>query len=133
VKERLHQQIAVGGVPEIAHLSTRAFIGQQSKHMQWNGYRDLAYRTGFLSMLDIRLDVFGCRHDVRSPLFVAKAIPEDFHCQLILIARTTGPADRHTASATIERATSIERSLMNGRLYVHAKKRIKPMRRTQSA
>jgi hypothetical protein len=55
VQERLAQQIAVGGVPEVVHLPACAFIGEKAKYVKRYRYRHFFYGDGFVAVLDVRL------------------------------------------------------------------------------
>jgi len=58
MEERLDQQIAVGGVPQILHLTFGAQVGQRTQYMERNRNGDLAYRIRLLTVLYVRRDVF---------------------------------------------------------------------------
>ncbi|WP_343126345.1 hypothetical protein [Dyella monticola] len=88
MEERLNQQVAVRGVPQIVDLSVSAKIRQQSQYVHWNRNSDLSHRAGFFTVLYVWLDEFRCHHCYRSPLYGAKAIPEHFNCQLIFAMKS---------------------------------------------
>jgi hypothetical protein len=67
VQERFNQQVAVGSVPKIVHLTVRAQIRKPPQNMQRNRDSDLAYRVCLFTVLDIRLDEFCCCHNAHSP------------------------------------------------------------------
>jgi hypothetical protein len=97
VEERLNQQIAVRGVPQIVDLAVRTQIRKQSQHVHWNRNSDLSHCVGFFAVIYVRLDELRCRHWYRSPLYGAKAIPEHFNCQLIFAMKSI-PSIRRPAN-----------------------------------
>jgi hypothetical protein len=72
VEERLNQQIAVRGVPQIVDLSVSTEIRQQSQYMHGNRNSDLSHRAGFFAVIYVRFDEFRCHHWKRSPFMVRK-------------------------------------------------------------
>src|SRR3546814_5363280 len=62
VQERFDQQVAVGSVPKIVHLTAGAQIRKPPQYMQRNRDSDLAYCIGLFTVLDIGLDEFRCSH-----------------------------------------------------------------------
>ena len=62
MQERLAEKIAVAGVPQVQHLTTRTFVGKQPEYMHWNRDGDFFHLTTFVAVLDVRLNVLGSRH-----------------------------------------------------------------------
>lgn len=88
--------------------------------MEWNRDRDLAYCVGLLTVLDIRLDEFCCCHKTHSPLSAAKAIPEDFSCQLISLMYFFRTDSAQLPQVPRRRRRPAMLECIDGRLDVHA-------------
>src|SRR6185437_14146645 len=84
MQKRLAQKIAVRGVPQVGHLTTRTLVGKQPEYMQRNRDGDLPNLLGFGTVLDVRLYVLGSRHvSVLRHVVGRKASPAQTWCQSI--------------------------------------------------